>query len=90
MRSWSLVVAAVTGLALGGIGGSTGLEIEEPQDPSRPRGERARPKSGAAGQATPYFQNCSAARAAGAAPLRRDDPGYRRALDRDNDGVACE
>lgn len=37
-----------------------------------------------------YFKNCSEARAAGAAPLRRGQPGYRAALDRDNDGVACE
>ncbi|WP_147680467.1 excalibur calcium-binding domain-containing protein [Actinomyces ruminicola] len=37
-----------------------------------------------------YYQNCSEARAAGAAPLYRDDPGYRSGLDRDNDGIACE
>ncbi|MGO3325292.1 GmrSD restriction endonuclease domain-containing protein [Gordonia sp. (in: high G+C Gram-positive bacteria)] len=37
-----------------------------------------------------YYKNCSAARAAGAAPLYRGQPGYRSALDRDNDGVACE
>jgi murein L,D-transpeptidase YcbB/YkuD len=37
-----------------------------------------------------YFENCSAARAAGAAPLFRGDPGYRSGLDRDDDGVACE
>jgi hypothetical protein len=36
------------------------------------------------------FANCSAARAAGAAPVRRGDPGYGSHLDRDNDGVACE
>jgi Excalibur calcium-binding domain len=37
-----------------------------------------------------YYPNCAAARAAGAAPILRGQPGYRRALDRDNDGVACE
>lgn len=37
-----------------------------------------------------YYTNCSAARAAGAAPLRIGDPGYRAGLDRDKDGVACE
>ncbi|MFW2351108.1 excalibur calcium-binding domain-containing protein [Qipengyuania sp.] len=37
-----------------------------------------------------YFANCDAARAAGAAPIYRGQPGYRPALDRDNDGVACE
>jgi hypothetical protein len=39
---------------------------------------------------TVYYANCAAARAAGAAPLYRGDPGYRSGLDRDKDGVACE
>ena len=37
-----------------------------------------------------YYANCSAARAAGAAPVRRGDPGYASHLDRDGDGVGCE
>lgn len=37
-----------------------------------------------------YFPNCTAARAAGAAPVRRGDPGYARHLDRDGDGIGCE
>ncbi|MGP6173717.1 excalibur calcium-binding domain-containing protein [Corynebacterium sp. A21] len=37
-----------------------------------------------------YFKNCTAVRAAGYAPIYRGEPGYRSALDRDNDGVACE
>jgi hypothetical protein len=37
-----------------------------------------------------YYANCDAARAAGAAPVYRGDPGYRSGLDRDNDGVGCE
>lgn len=36
------------------------------------------------------FANCAEARAAGAAPVRRGDPGYGAHLDRDNDGVGCE
>ena len=36
------------------------------------------------------FTNCSEARAAGAAPVRRGDPGYGPHLDRDNDGIGCE
>lgn len=36
------------------------------------------------------FANCTAARAAGAAPVYRGDPGYATHLDRDNDGVGCE
>lgn len=37
-----------------------------------------------------YYKNCAAARAAGAAPVYRGEPGYARHLDRDNDGVGCE
>ena len=37
-----------------------------------------------------YYANCSAARAAGAAPVLRGEPGYSRKLDRDGDGVGCE
>lgn len=37
-----------------------------------------------------YYENCSAAKAAGAAPVYRGDPGYGSHLDRDNDGVGCE
>lgn len=37
-----------------------------------------------------YYANCTAARAAGAAPIYRGQPGYRPALDRDGDGIACE
>ena len=36
------------------------------------------------------FANCTQARAAGAAPLHRGEPGYGPHLDRDNDGIACE
>lgn len=37
-----------------------------------------------------YYPNCGAVRAAGAAPIRRGQPGYARHLDRDGDGIACE
>lgn len=37
-----------------------------------------------------YYANCSEARAAGADPVRYDDPGYASRLDRDGDGVGCE
>lgn len=37
-----------------------------------------------------YYRNCSAARAAGAAPIHAGEPGYASHLDRDGDGIACE
>lgn len=46
--------------------------------------KRDTPASGAS------YASCADARAAGAAPLHRGDPGYSAKLDRDGDGVACE
>ncbi|WP_418909281.1 excalibur calcium-binding domain-containing protein [Glutamicibacter endophyticus] len=37
-----------------------------------------------------YYKNCTAVRAAGAAPIYKGEPGYSRKLDRDGDGVGCE
>jgi hypothetical protein len=36
------------------------------------------------------YANCTAVRAAGAAPIHVGQPGYSRTLDRDGDGVGCE
>ncbi|MFE1344708.1 excalibur calcium-binding domain-containing protein [Streptomyces sp. NPDC058757] len=47
------------------------------------------PSESAPSEAT-YYENCDAAREAGAAPLLRGEPGYRDALDREGDGIACE
>lgn len=41
-------------------------------------------------QSNVYYKNCSAARAAGAAPVHKGDPGYGKHLDRDGDGIGCE
>jgi len=38
----------------------------------------------------PYYANCDDARSAGVAPINRGSPGYRAALDPNNNGIACE
>lgn len=48
------------------------------------------PAPAPAAPAAAYYANCSAAKAAGAAPIYAGQAGYRAALDRDSDGVACE
>ncbi|MGW4396038.1 excalibur calcium-binding domain-containing protein [Amycolatopsis nivea] len=69
---------------------------ETPAPPPAPRtSEQAAPPPAAdtpqpEQPSTVYYKNCAAAKAAGAAPLHRGDPGYRPGLDRDGDGVACE
>ncbi|MGW3683349.1 excalibur calcium-binding domain-containing protein [Streptomyces prasinus] len=41
------------------------------------------------GGSSVYYANCVAARAIGAAPVRRGHLGYGSHLDRDNDGIGC-
>jgi hypothetical protein len=38
----------------------------------------------------PFYPNCDAVRAAGAAPIHNGQPGYRRGLDSDGNGTGCE
>lgn len=40
--------------------------------------------------ATVYYKDCTAMRAAKAAPIKAGQPGYRTQLDADKDGLACE
>ena len=41
-------------------------------------------------ESSAYYPNCSAARAAGVAPIHAGEPGYREEMDGDLDGIACE
>ncbi|WP_230280990.1 excalibur calcium-binding domain-containing protein [Croceicoccus sp. Ery15] len=41
-------------------------------------------------QAGDYWAGCNDARAAGTAPIYRGEPGYRKEMDGDSDGIACE
>lgn len=54
------------------------------------RSSEARNFLGATGNGGRAFRSCAEARAAGAAPVRRGQPGYGTHLDRDGDGVGCE
>lgn len=38
----------------------------------------------------PYYENCDAVRAAGAAPIYAGQPGFQSKFDRDKDGVGCD
>jgi hypothetical protein len=63
-----------------------------PDSLPRPRRATAPPRRLAAAPAAdgPYYRNCAAVREAGAAPIRRGDPGYGPHLDRDGDGIGCK
>lgn len=68
----------------------TAAALEDAASAPKPSAVAPQPVAPAPAPVSAYYANCAAARAAGAAPLYRGDPGYRAALDRDNDGVACE
>tara|TARA_R110001606_G_scaffold99297_1_gene219118 strand:+ start:311 stop:646 length:336 start_codon:yes stop_codon:yes gene_type:complete len=63
-------------------------------DPARTSPRPAKPPASTsllgARTVTGAYRNCTEARAAGAAPVRRGEPGYGPHLDRDNDGIGCE
>lgn len=65
------------------------VETSAPDPEPKRRESEPEPKRESSGGSV-YYKNCSAARAAGAAPVRVGDPGYGRHLDRDGDGVGCE
>ncbi|GAA1721392.1 hypothetical protein GCM10009809_16320 [Isoptericola hypogeus] len=61
------------------------------QEPEQQRTTAPQPDAGSgSGGGSVYYENCDAARAAGAAPVHRGDPGYDGHLDGDGDGVGCE
>ena len=43
-----------------------------------------------AGRGVTFYRSCMAMRAAGVAPLKLGRPGFRTALDRNHNGLACE
>jgi hypothetical protein len=69
------------------------LEVTATDVPTAPPAPTSKPKATKKPVVAPaavYYANCAAVRAAGKAPLHRNDPGYRVGLDRDSDGLACE
>ncbi|WP_431881963.1 excalibur calcium-binding domain-containing protein [Micromonospora chalcea] len=63
--------------------------LTTPPAPVAPSSATAKPKPKLS-PSTVRYADCAAVRRAGAAPLRRGEPGYRSGLDRDGDGRACE
>lgn len=80
-------------LLIGVLVGAVGATALSPQQSgatltAQPLGQsKARPTSPAPVRP---FRNCTEARAAGAAPVYRNDPGYGPWLDGDDDGIGCE
>lgn len=103
--SGALALAAGTALAHGGGLNAEGCHNDRKRGgyhchPGGGAGSADRPLSNSLSRAPgrsraqPALQgaylNCTHARAAGVAPVRRGEPGYGSHLDRDDDGVGCE
>jgi hypothetical protein len=96
--TYDLTVTTAERDALGQMLDTCGPDTPPDARPGGPAGQ-PEPLGGPAAEPAPapapsdggvVFANCAAARAAGAAPIRRGEPGYRDRLDGDGDGVACE
>ena len=65
----------------------------EPRDghsaPSRQDRDTSEPPSHGDSPSSQRYRTCAQVLAQGAWPLYRGDPGYNPALDKDNDGIAC-
>ena len=74
------------------VGADCGIVKPPPPVRTSPRVRRAAGnRSGAQSTTSGWsYRNCTEARRAGAAPLRRGTPGYGAHMDGDGDGVACE
>lgn len=64
--------------------------VPEPTPEPEPTPVTTAPPAPPSGPASAPFDNCTAAREAGGAPVHRGGPGYGSHLDRDGDGVGCE
>jgi len=73
-----------------GEGDVVATEEETAPAPAPDPGPAPAPTSESSGDGDVHFPNCTAAREAGAAPVRAGDPGYAEHLDGDGDGVGCE
>lgn len=67
------------------------LDGQQPSGGGATAAPRARPALAVASTGASWsYRGCREARAAGAAPLYRGQPGYRAHMDGDGDGIACE
>lgn len=94
MKAWGWAVIAVFAITAAAPDRSeAGPLTKSTKASKKKRSSRGHNSSAAAmavlDRATSY-RSCAAVRDAGAAPIRRGDPGYSRRLDRDGDGIACE
>lgn len=70
--------------------GAALLDATQPKFAAVPPRNTERPERAERAEGSVFYRNCTAARASGAAPIYRGEPGYRPEMDGDSDGIACE
>jgi hypothetical protein len=85
VRSNSWEIPAIAGALIGTLGFAAATSFE----PAAVNLAITRPSASVSEIPRP-FHDCAEARAAGAAPVYRGDPGYAPWLDGDHDGIGCE
>jgi hypothetical protein len=89
MRGVQLIVGAVTLGLVAGYAWSAMPVTSQRGAPAAPALAMAKPTPEEM-EHSAYYSHCADAWAAGRAPIFRGQPGYRKALDEDSDGIACE
>ncbi len=86
IANWLRDVRGGAGLLLlgAGLGGSAFILLDSFQPPDKPS------PVGVLSLRDAYYGTCREAFLDGRANIRTGEPGYRRALDADGDGLACE
>jgi hypothetical protein len=91
MDAKRVIVSALTlGLAAGYAWSAMPSATAGPAVPVSPPTEAQPTPSQEEVEHSVYYPSCAAAWKAGHAPIFRGQPGYRRDLDGDDDGIACE
>ena len=95
-----VLLALVLGVGLAGCDDTASTSSDAPSSTAPAESQQDSGSDGSADSeegATPepepqkeFYANCDDAKAAGAAPMYKGDPGYRPELDRDKDGIACD
>ena len=85
-----LMAGTQSAFAHGGRTAADGCHNDRKNGGRHCHGDNSRPQAVKRSIGSTYYPNCTAARNAGAAPVRRGQPGYGTHLDRDRDGIGCE
>jgi hypothetical protein len=91
MRALILLLSAVIFGLTGGYAWSKWSNASPAAAANAPKGPSAKPgETSAEVEESVYFPDCAGARAAGMAPLYPGQPGYRKELDPQDTGIACQ